>query len=1313
MATIVLAAAGSAIGAGFGGTVLGLSGAVIGRAIGATVGRVIDQRLMGGSSGSQAVETGRIDRYRLTGASEGTAVGRVWGMTRVGGQVIWATTYTEHVSTTSSTVTSGGGKASSPRSSQTTNVTEYSYSVSLAVALCEGEIAGIERVWADGVELAPEDLPMRVYTGSEDQLPDPKIEAVNGAGLAPAYRGTAYVVFEDLPLGDYGNRVPQFSFEVLRRAPRQGAEPALMTEEVTAVALIPGTGEYALATTPVHYSYGPGVNASANVHNVGARTDFSHALDQLGLELPACGSVSVVVSWFGDDLRCGACKVRPKVEQTETEGVGMAWRAGGITRGEAQAIGRIEEAPVYGGTPADGSVIEAISALKAAGQEVTLYPFVLMEVLEGNGLPDPYGGAEQAAFPWRGRITLDIAPGREGSVDGMVEADTQVATFFGTVQPGDFAIEAGGVAYSGAAEDWGYRRFILSCAWLARAAGGVNVFCIGSEMRGLARVRGAGGVPFAEAMRVLAADVRGILGAGTRLTYAADWSEYGSYVTPEGNLTFPLDPLWADENIDFVGIDNYLPASDWRDDPGHADEGWGAIYNLDYLMANIGGGEYFDWYYQTGEAREIQRRTPITDGDYGEPWVYRAKDIRGWWENLHFARTGGMREALPTAWVPGSKPIRFTEIGCPAVDKGTNRPNVFLDPKSSESALPYFSRGTRDDLIQHQYLRAMGIYWSDPAHNPAATLYAGRMLEHERSHVWCWDARSFPAFPSRVDVWTDGDNYARGHWLTGRATAQAMAPVVAEICASSGVPPEDLDTARLHGLVRGYSLDQTGSARAALQPLMLTSGFEAAERDGLLRFRLRDGIASVSLDEGRLALAEEMDSAVEVARAAAAEVSGRVRLSYVGWAGAYEAAAAEATFPGEGQLPVSQSEVPIVFTGVEGRQITERWLAEQRVARDSLKCAVPPSMPGLGAGDVVSLRGLDYRIDHVEDAGAKILEATRVEPGVYIPSDAAEERVVPRPFVPPVPVFPVFMDLPLLTGTEVPQAPHLAVTATPWPGTVACYSAPQDAGYALNTLIPARSVMGETLSILPAASAGLWDRGLALRVKVYGGALSSASMDDVLNGANAAVIGDGTAEFWEVFQFAEATLVAPDTYDLSLRLRGQAGSDGVMPAVWPIGSRFVLLDGAARQISLPLSARGLARHYRIGNAARPYDDPSYVHEVAAFGGIGLRPYSPCHLRAVVGADLWVRTGWTRRTRIDGDSWQGYDVPLGESREAYLVRVVLNGGIVREEVVVTPEWAYSPAARDADGTLGAGFSLAVAQISDSFGPGPFAQVVVAA
>ncbi len=58
--------------------------------------------------------------------------------------------------------------------------------------------------------------PTACYTGSDDQLPDSLIEAKEGAGNAPAYRGLAYIVFERLALADFGNRIPQLSFEVHR-----------------------------------------------------------------------------------------------------------------------------------------------------------------------------------------------------------------------------------------------------------------------------------------------------------------------------------------------------------------------------------------------------------------------------------------------------------------------------------------------------------------------------------------------------------------------------------------------------------------------------------------------------------------------------------------------------------------------------------------------------------------------------------------------------------------------------------------------------------------------------------------------------------------------------------------------------------------------------------------------------------------------------------------------------------------------------------------------------------------------------------------
>ncbi len=1297
MATILLSAVGASIGAGFGGSVLGLSGAVIGRAVGATLGRVIDQRLIG--QGSQPVETGRIDRFRLTGASEGAPVGQVWGRMRVSGQVIWASRFLERART------SGGGGKGAP---STPKVTEYSYSVSLAVALCEGEITRVGRVWADGVEIARDDVTMRVYRGSEDQLPDPKMEAVEGTGRVPAYRGIAYVVFEDLELGPFGNRVPQFSFEVLRPAQGPGidAVPDLV-RGIRGVAMIPGTGEYALATTPVHLSHGPGENVSANIHSPAGKTDFAVSLEMLAEELPGCGSVSLVVSWFGDDLRCGECRLKPKVEDNAADGVGMAWRAGGIARSAAEEVIRDAGRPVYGGTPADGSVAEAIAALRAEARHVVFYPFILMEQMAGNGLPDPWSGAaDQPVLPWRGRITLSEAPGRAGTPDRTAAAEAEVAAFFGTASPADFTVSGRTVSYTGPAE-WSYRRFILHYAHLCAAAGGVDAFCIGSEMRGLTQVRGAGdGFPAVAALRALAAEVRAILGPGTKIGYAADWSEYFGYQTPEGDLRYHLDALWADEAIDFVGIDNYMPLSDWRDGQDHADAHWGSIYNLDYLKANIAGGEGYDWFYSSQAYREAQIRTPIEDGAYGEPWVWRVKDIRSWWENPHHDRIGGVKGAQ-SPWVPQSKPVWFTEFGCAAIDKGSNEPNKFLDPKSSESVLPAYSSGRRDDLIQMQYLRAVIDHWRDSANNPVSDQYGGPMVDMDRAHVWAWDARPFPQFPGNVTLWADGDNYPRGHWITGRVSAQPLSSVVAEICGRSGV--SEIDVSGLHGLVRGYSVGDGGSARAALQPLMLACGFDVAERDGVLRFRMRDGLATATVGPDQLAVGEETDGWVETARATEAEIAGRVRLSYVEAEGDYEARAVEAIFPDEETRGVAQSELALALTRSEGQRIVERWLAEARVSRDGARFALPPSLGHLGAGDVVAVGGGLYRIDRVEQAGAVAMEAVRVEPAVYEPSDEAEERVTPRSFAAPVPVFPLFLDLPLMRGTEVAHAPHLAVTATPWPGSAALWSSDADAGYVLNRLIAARAVIGRTQTALPAAAPGLWDRGPALRVKVSG-ALASVGADQLLNGANLMAVGDGSSANWELFQFAGAALVAPGVYDLTLRLRGQAGTDAVAPAVWPAGSHVVLMNGAPKQIELAASERDLARHYRIGPAQRGYDDPSYLHRVEAFAGIGLRPLSPAHLRArrTGGGDL--ELGWIRRTRLEGDGWSGVDVPLGEARESYLLRVMAGGSVRREVTLGQPSWTY-PAGMQAADAVALPFEIHVAQVSESFGPGPFRRIVI--
>lgn len=1307
MATVLLSAAGAAIGGSIGGTVAGLSSAVIGRAVGATLGKVIDQRLLG--QGSEVVETGRIDRFQLTNAGEGDAIAQVYGRMRLGGQVIWASDFIE----TTDVSVSGGGKGAASQPKVTTR--EYSYSVSLAVALCEGEITRVGRVWADGDEISRDDLNMRVYLGSLDQQPDSLMEAVEGYGQVPAYRGTAYVVMEGLQLKQFGNRVPQFSFEVVRPEQPDTAEAEEeITRAVKAVVLIPGMGEYSLATTPVYYANDPTDRRSANVHTPAGKTDFSVSLETLDEELPNSEAASLIVSWFGDDLRCGECTVRPRVEQRVVDGENMPWIVSDTSRANADLVATVDGRSIYGGTPSDDSVIKAMNT---AGKAVMFYPFILMDQLEGNTLPDPYSGeVGQPHLPWRGRITTSKAPGVAGSVDGTSIAGDEVDAFFGAATAADFVIHDNCVLYNGPAE-WSLSRFILHYASLCKLAGGVEAFCIGSEMRGLTQIRDAGNsFPAVDRFIALAAEVRSVLGVDTKISYAADWSEYFGYQPQDGSgdRYFNLDPLWANENIDFIGIDNYMPLSDWRDGQTHLDAPFESIYNLDYLRSSIEGGEGYDWFYHSVDAEAAQIRTPITDGAHSEPWIYRYKDIRSFWSLVHHERVEGVRSLVPTLWEPRSKPIWFTEFGCAAIDKGTNEPNKFLDAKSSEGQLPKHSNGHRDDLMQKQYLRAIASYWNDPTNNPISEEYEGAMIDMSRAFVWAWDARSFPAFPNNSDVWDDGENYARGHWINGRTGARSLASVVDEICRRAGSVHHDVSG--LYGYVRGYISTDVADARSSLQPLMLRYAFDAIERDGKLLFQMRDGENAHLIDQDLLALGGELEGTLEQTREAEAEIAGRVRLGFVQADASFENTIEEAVWPDEATHAVSTSHLPISLTSAEGRQVTERWLAESAIARDVIRLALPPSQIGIGAGDVIALpedgdEGVGrYRVDRVEHGISQLMEAVRIEPEVYKPSDISVELARVENFVAPVPVVPLSMDLPLITGQEDPNAPHLAATAKSWPGDVAVYQSSTEDNFQLKEVLSARSIVGTTVSELPRSRVGLIDEGPALNVRLTFGALSSVTQAAMLSGSNLAVIGDGSTGNWEVFQFQDAELVGTGVFALSNRLRGQLGSDALMPDIWPVGSWFVLLNGVPGQIDLPSNLRRIEQNFLIGPASKAFDDPSYVAQTHTFEGIGLRPYAPVHLKVSRGANH--DFSWIRRTRIDGDDWSLQNVPLNEETEQYLVKVKVGETVIREEFVSSPEWTYLGADQIIDGTTGL-YTLEVSQISARFGAGLPAQTTVAA
>lgn len=1297
MATLVLSAAGAAFGGGLGGSLLGATTMALGKAAGAALGSLVDQRLLG--AGSAPVETGQIDRFRVMGSSEGAPLPRCFGRVRLPGQIIWSSRFLESVSRQDV-----GGKGT--RGGQRVN--QYSYSISLAVALCEGEVYRIGRIWADGQPVDQSTLTWRLHKGSEDQEPDPVIAAVEGADRAPAYRGTAYVVIEELDLTPYGNRIPQFNFEVFRR-PKEHSSSRSPALDIRAVALMPGTGEYALATEPVVIRKGRGRSTVVNVNNDRGIPDVVASLDQMEAELPECRAVSLVVSWFCDDLRVDRCSLYPAVEQKEVEGAEIPWQVAGVNRSRARAVNRMDDLPLFGGTPADETVMQTIRHMAASGKAVMFYPFILMDIIQGNGLDDPWRpGSEQPAVPWRGRMTLSRAPGAVGSPDQTEAAAAEVDAFFGAAEPTDFDVSAGRVVYSGPPE-WSYRRFVLHYAALCAAAGGVDSFCVGTEMRGLTQIRdGRDTYPAVRALRRLAGDVRRILGAGTKIGYAADWSEYFGHQPADGSgdVLFHLDELWADPSIDFVGIDNYMPLSDWRDGEDHLDAFFGSIYNLDYLKANVAGGEGFDWYYADPAARERQSRTQISDGAYGEHWSFRYKDLSGWWSNSHFNRIGGVREEQPTAWIPCSKPFWFTELGCPAVDKGTNQPNVFFDPKSSESLLPHHSRGSRDDEVQQAYISATLSFWKNIAENPISSLYNGRMVDLDRCFVWAWDARPWPDFPLRSVTWADGPNHHLGHWLNGRIGRPRVADIINEICMQADC--DNVETNDVYGLVTGYALADIQSARQSLQPLLLAHSLDVHAAGSRLRVRRRKAGAITEISPDQVAY-EAQNARLEYVRSAPAEIPNRVSLSFVQDGQDYQPAAVEAILPNSSDPGGMHSALPLVIAEVDAQCVAERWLHEARVAQDTLTWRAALSSLPLGVGDTVVMKGINsdeyFRIDSIIERGCRELTAVRFAQNFFRkPAASPAATTAHRTVVAPGPAHIEILDLPVLRDNDWPHAPFVAALKIPWAGPIAVYAS-EGSDYRMACVADRPAAMGRLLDPLPSGEPGLWMRH-SVRVRMDWGVLSSRAEIDVLSGLNSAALRSAPAGEIEILQFLNARLVDPGVYEISGLLRGQVGTDFAIPPIWEAGTDFFCLDSGLVQMDIPESWKDLDMRVRAELAGQRNFFELTVQPKCS----GLRPYRPGHLRAQRRPDGALHFSWVRRTRVQGDSWNVVDVPLGEERLLFNMQLTSGSRLLRAEAVADTEFVYSAEDQVTDGASSP-LTVEVAQVSAQYGEGPFSRIIV--
>jgi hypothetical protein len=212
---------------------------MLGAAIGGMIGGALDPPK------GPKIEGPRLNDLSVQTSTYGAQIPVIKGSVATFGNIFWVenNALKESKKTEEQGGKGGGGSA---------EYTTYSYSATFALGLCLGPVDSVRRIWCSGkliydsgdgtisgvlanniiTSIWPGSDPIyafpeaaaggaiRIYTGTSTQEPDPRMQAALGVANTPAYRGLAYIVFEDFQLADFGNSLmgAQFKVEVVETA---------------------------------------------------------------------------------------------------------------------------------------------------------------------------------------------------------------------------------------------------------------------------------------------------------------------------------------------------------------------------------------------------------------------------------------------------------------------------------------------------------------------------------------------------------------------------------------------------------------------------------------------------------------------------------------------------------------------------------------------------------------------------------------------------------------------------------------------------------------------------------------------------------------------------------------------------------------------------------------------------------------------------------------------------------------------------------------------------------------------------------------
>jgi len=541
-----------------------------------------------------------------------------------------------------------------------------------------------------------------------------------------------------------------------------------------------------------------------------------------------------------------------------------------------------------------------------------------------------------------------------------------------------------------------------------------------------------------------------------------------------------------------------------------------------------------------------------------------------------------------------------------------------------------------------------------------------------------------------------------------RNAVGSVASVLADLLDRAGYEDGDYDVSALADVsIQGYIVQEPMSARNAIEPLQTYTPFDLVETGGQLKAVARGGGSVVTLDSTEWRAASEDNDPpppLLVTRAQEMDLPREVALDVLDPARNFEVNCQRARRRASSARTVQKISLPVVCSAATAKQIAETKLYTAWSERNLVRLCVSRTWLALDPADVIDLgNGNLLRIASIVQTGSLLkIEGFYSHPDSLRSAASADGgRGIASCGTEAVPSVLYAMDLPLLRDADDQPGIYVAVSGLSGWKSASVLRSSDGATYEAFCSSDVSAVAGMATTVLEDGAPYYRDDAHTVDVQVLQGSVSSCSDESLLNGANAALLGD------EIIQFKTATLTGPGLYTLSGLLRGRRGTEGAT-GTHSVGEAFVLLEkGVVDFIPDVLSHRGQAFSFRALSSGQTLSEAQDY--TLTYGMKTLCPFAPVHVKGVrsLGTSGHLTLSWIRRARVNAAWLDNIDVPLDEDRELYAVEILNGTEVVRTfsdlaEASVT--YTAAQQAEDWGGDIPDAMTLHVYQVGTRFGKG---------